>query len=116
MPYLLVKFSKFLISQNYSLTTIREYCNDLTTFFKFLKQYFKLDVDFKEINIFVLSKVNEADIFAFLIFLNYTRNNTAITRQRKISCIKTFYNWLFSLKYSCFKDKENPAINIPNII
>lgn len=115
MPYLLIKFSKFLNSKNYSSITIREYCNDLTTFFKFLKQYFELDVDFRKINIFILSRVNEADIFAFLVFLNYSRNNTAITRQRKISCIKTFYNWLFTLKYSCFKDKENPAINIPNI-
>lgn len=115
MPYLLIKFSKFLNSKNYSSNTIQEYCDDLIMFFKFLKQYFKLDFNFKEINVFVLAKVCEADIFAFLTFLNYTRNNSAVTRQRRVSSIRTFYNWLFTLKYSCFKDKQNPTINIPNI-
>ncbi len=116
MPKVLLDFQKYLIStKNYSPITAKEYCDDLIIFFKYIKQYFKLDINIKDITVFILADITEDIIFSFLVYLNYHKDNCAITRQRKLSSIKTFYKWLLSLKYPSFKNKKNPAENIPSI-
>ncbi len=116
MPKVLLDFKKYLIStKNYSPITAKEYCNDLISFFKYIQNYLNLDIDIKDISVFILADITEDVIFSFLVFLNYNKDNCAITRQRKLSSIKTFYKWLLSLKYPSFKNKKNPAENIPSI-
>lgn len=114
-PKILNDFLSYLvIFKNYSEGTIREYNSDLLLFFKFLIKYLNLKIKTQDINVFILASVKESYIIAFLVYLNYERNNCFRTRQRKVSSIKTFYKWLFS-HYPAFYNRENPTKNIPHI-
>lgn len=104
-------FSNYLIIKNYSEGTIREYNSDLLIFFNFLIKYLGLEINISDINIFILATVKESDIFAFLIYLNHSKENSSKTRNRKLSAIKTFFKYLYN-KYPYFKDKLDPARNV----
>ena len=111
-PKILNDFLNYLvIYKNYSMETIKGYNQDLLSFFKFLIKYLNLEIEIKDINVFILASVKESDIIAFLIYLNRERNNLAKTRNRKLSALKTFFKYLYS-KYPNLKDKLNPAQNI----
>ena len=71
-------------------------------------------VEVKEFNIFILLQVKKADIIAFLVYLNFSRNNNPYTRQRKLVAIRSFYKWLLSIHPSGYT-MENPAKTIPDI-
>lgn len=114
-PIVLNRFLKYLLNvKNYSMNTVESYCLDLLCFFDFLKDYLEWEVAVKDFNVFILTRVEEADVIAFLVYLNFNRDNTGATRKRRLSCIKTFYRWLFSVYPSC-DEKLNPAKEIPSI-
>ena len=114
-PRILNDFLNYLvIFKNYSKGTIREYNSDLLLFFNFLIKYLRLEINIREMNIFILTSVEESDIIAFLVFLNYDKDNCFRTRQRKMASIKTFYKWLFR-HYPTFNNKKNPTKDIPYI-
>lgn len=114
-PEILKDFLSYLSGiKNYSYHTIKNYYLDLMIFFKFIKEYMEIEVDIKDFNVFVLANVKEKDIIAFLVYLNYYKDNTAQTRQRRLSSIRTFYKWLF-INYPPFNERKNPTKNIPNI-
>lgn len=95
-PKILNDFLNYLLSiKSYSIETIKSYNIDLLLFFCFVKQYKKLKINVKEFNKFVLLQVKEGDVIAFLVYCNYSRNNNAYTRKRKLMAIKCFYKWLF---------------------
>lgn len=113
-PTILNEFLYYLLNVlNYSLCTIKAYSHDLTCFFEFIKNYLDIDMDIKEFNIFILLQIKETDIIAFLVYCNFSKNNSPYTRQRKLCAIRRFYKWLF-LKYPNM-DKENPTKELPNI-
>ena len=114
-PKILNDFLNYLlVFKNYSLDTIKGYNIDLIMFFKFLIKYLNLEIEIKDINVFLLVSVKESDIIAFLIYLNNSRNNCFRTRQRKVSAIKTFYKWLFGY-YPSLYNRVNPTMDIPHI-
>ena len=114
-PEILKDFLAYLSGiKNYSYHTIKNYYLDLMIFFKFIKEYMEIEVAIKDFNVFILAKVQEKDIIAFLVYLNYYKDNTAQTRQRRLSSIRTFYKWLF-INYPPFNGRKNPTKNIPNI-
>lgn len=95
-PNILNKFLHYLDSvKHYSIKTIAEYGIDLMVFFNFIKEFLNLPIDVKDFNLFTVQSVKEADIFAFLVYLNDYRDCTASTRSRKIAAIKAFYKWLY---------------------
>lgn len=100
--------------KNYSLKTIQSYQTDLIIFFKFIIKYLELPIRTKDINVFILANLKSSDIIAFLIFLNYNRNNSPATRKRRVSAIKSFFKWLFNY-YPTFDTKNNPILNLPKI-
>ena len=57
-------------------------------------------------------QIKKEDILAYLVFLNYYRNNCAYSRQRRLCSIKSFYRWL-SDNYPNIID--NPVKSIKNI-
>ena len=115
-PKILNDFLNFLLLiQNYSKETIKNYNSDLLIFLKFIIKYLELDMQVKDINIFILTSIKRSDIIAFMVYLNYERDNCFKTRQRKNSIIKSFYKWIFNNYPSITKYKENPTINIPAI-
>lgn len=114
-PEILKDFLAYLSGiKNYSYHTIKNYYLDLMIFFKFIKDYMEIEVAIKDFNVFILANVQEKDIIAFLVYLNYYKDNTAQTRQRRLSSIRTFYKWLF-INYPPFNGRKNPTKNIPNI-
>lgn len=115
-PKILNDFLNFLLLiQNYSKETIKNYNSDLLIFLKFIIKYLELDMQVKDINIFILTSIKRSDIIAFMVYLNYERDNCFKTRQRKIASLKSFYKWIFNNYPSITKYKENPTINIPAI-
>ena len=95
-PKILNDFLNYLLSiKSYSIETIKSYNIDLLLFFYFIKEYKKIKINVKDFNKFVLLQVKEGDVIAFLVYCNYSRNNNAYTRKRKLMAIKCFYKWLF---------------------
>lgn len=114
-PTILNNFLNYLLAiENYSENTIKAYNTDLLQFFSFIKQYLKIAVEVKEFNVFIVLQVKKADIIAFLIYLNFSRNNNPYTRQRKLTAIRRFYKWLLSIHPSGYTI-ENPARTIQDI-
>lgn len=114
-PKILNEFLNYLYNvKNYSINTIKSYSLDLLCFFKFIKSYYKIGLSLAEFNIFTILNIKEKDIIAFLVYLNYEKDNTAITRQRRLTSIRTFYRWLIK-SYPEARLKDNPTKNIPYI-
>ena len=106
-------FNYLIIFKNYSNETIKGYELDLILFFRFIIEYLNLDIDIKDINIFILASIKESDIIAFLVYLNYCRNNSPETRNRRLAAIKCFFKYLH-MNYLHLQCKLNPAKNIKN--
>ena len=101
---------------NKSPNTIKEYNYDLNNFLKFMKLHFKLTeekdfqkISIKDMTIDTLKKIELNDLHAYLAYLTRNKNSKAATRARKVSSIKTFFNYL------CAKAnllEKNPAQNL----
>lgn len=113
-PILLIDFLNYLNNiKSYSITTISEYKIDLMFFFRFIKNYCNIEIAIKDFNIFIFTNVKESDIIAFLVYLNYTKDDSASTRKRKLCSIKAFYKWLFN--FNPIGDIKNPTLDLPSI-
>ncbi len=106
---ILESYSNYLSDiRNFSNRTITSYINNLKMFLKFIKKYKNIE----QIDLDVLINISCSDIYSFLIYLNMYRNNSARSRQKKISTLKCFYNWLYNCNYKICKNLENPAESI----
>ena len=118
IPKLLLRYLKYLYAVRYlSLNTIKAYYYDLLGFFMFLKNYKKMNLPIECFNIFIFISIKTEDIIAFLVSDYYKFNNSPYTRKRKISAIRGFFTYIFSLYPSDEKrinptDKINPIINM----
>lgn len=103
--------------QGKSAKTADEYFYDLRTFSRFLKLHFNIvsaDTDFNsisidDISIDIFRRVDLNVLYEYLNYLNRGRGNSAATRARKITAVKSFF------KYLCNKAKlldTNPAIDL----
>lgn len=111
-PKIIISFLNYLsASLGYSINTLKAYNTDLIQFFKFIKTYHNLEIDINNFSVFVLLKVKKQDILAFQVYLNYNRNNSPYSRQRKIYSIRAFYEWLLL----SFPGNDNPTNSLPNI-
>ncbi|MDV3166307.1 MAG: tyrosine-type recombinase/integrase ['Waltheria sp.' little leaf phytoplasma] len=110
---LIKDFQTFLkIERNYSLSTIINYTSDLKEFVLFCNKK-KIDFNINELKNENLSRL-------FLIHLTSKKNANA-TIKRKISTLRTFYNFLkdqHSIQTNIFKSLPNIKLNhkIPKII
>lgn len=115
IPIILKKYLNYLIViKGFSINTVKAYTSDLMQFFNFIRKYKQIPIFVNNFNIFVLLKVETSDIIAFLVYLNYNKNNNPYTRQRKVTSIKSFYKWIFLL-YPINELKVNPTINLEHI-
>ena len=87
---------------NYSDYTIRSYQLDLTDFFAFGNN-----------NCIDYLTINRDDVMKYLKYLDNSKlENTTISR--RISCLRTFYNYLLDqkiIKSNIFRNVKNPKIN-----
>ncbi|MDO5026373.1 MAG: tyrosine recombinase XerC [Tissierellia bacterium] len=109
-PSLITDYLSYLKSiKGLSPSSIKEYSYDLNILVRFMlarKLYygniedFYQNFDFKRIDRFVDPKFFDSltiqDFYAYLSFLDNSRNDTASTRSRKISAIRSFYKYLYS--------------------
>lgn len=109
---LLNNYIKFLKSNgNKSDNTIEQYKNDLNIWFNYMTtNYFTISKD-------TIEKVELSHIHNFLFYLT-EKKNASTTRRRKISTLKSFFNYLQSLgliKINVMINVESPKIekNIP---
>lgn len=101
-PFIFEYLNYNSVIKNRSDLTVKEYANDLFTFFRFLKQIRGLvpaDVPFDEIKINDLtieevSSVTLNDAYMFLVYCKDERENNERTRARKATTLRMFYKYL----------------------
>lgn len=113
-PYYIKEFVISLKNADYSSETILSYLSDFSSFFLFLQKCNPIcsDLLFKEIPLEVILGISSQDITEYGAFMrsyeddsvNY--QNTAVTRRRKIACLRSFYNYLIDEKMISF----NPVL------
>lgn len=101
--------------------TVHEYYYDLRTFFRFVMCYFNKSsfddfdtIDCSNYSISELKKLTTDDLYEFLMYIRNTRDNNPNALARKISCLKSFYNYMtvksHQLDNNIAKDLESPKI------
>lgn len=114
IPKIIENYLNYLIAiKGCSINTVKAFSSDLVQFFNFIEKYKEIPIPVNDFNIFVLIQVKEKDIIAFLVYLNYNRDNSPYTRQRKVTALKSFYRWLFSI-HPAIKT-ENPTLALDSI-
>ena len=83
--------------------TINEYYYDLRTFFRFMKchrllaSYNDFDIiDCSDIAIDFIREIQLEDLYEYLMYANSDRENNANARARKVSSLKSFFNYMSS--------------------
>ncbi len=82
--------------------TVEEYYLDLRTFFRYMKQSRCLvpagtafeDISISDITLEFIKTVDLTQIFEYMNFLSAERNNSASTRSRKVSSLRSFFKYL----------------------
>lgn len=109
-PLILTDYLNYLKSiKGLSESTIKEYAYDLDSFIEFqlIRKFYNNDHEFFvenfdpiKINNYAdenfFEKLNIQDFYAYLSYLDNHKNDTATTRSRKISAIKSFYKYMYS--------------------
>lgn len=118
-PRDIAEFAKYKLTiQNCSWRTVNEYLLNLRLFVKYLyskENSFSLDdesfenLDISSLGTDFFEKVTSNDIWDFLYYLKDSRSNSAATRARKMSAIRSFYKYMTVKKN---KFENNPTINI----
>lgn len=101
-PFIFEYLNYNSVIKNRSDLTVKEYANDLHTFFRFLKKIRGLvpaDMPFEEITINDLSldtvaSVTLNDAYMFLVYCKDDRDNNERTRARKATTLRMFYKYL----------------------
>lgn len=108
-PIILSDYLNYLKSiRGLSYTTIKEYSYDLEVFFEYQiirkiyygdSKAFEKEFDYKNINKVInaefLENLNITDFYSYLSYLDNEKNDNPTTRSRKISALKSFYNYLY---------------------
>lgn len=108
-PIILADYLNYLKSiRGLSATTIKEYSYDLEVFFEYQiirkiyygdQKTFKDEFNPKYINKIItpnfLENLKITDFYSYLSYLDNEKNDNPTTRSRKISAIKSFYNYLY---------------------
>ena len=104
-----------------SKITGEDYYFDLRTFFKFMKMR-KLNIsdtpfekiDITDIDINFIRAITLSDIYEFLFYLENVRKNSARSRSRRISCLRTFFKYLTN-KANLLTDNPIEELDSPSL-
>jgi integrase/recombinase XerD len=91
-----------------SSNTIKGYKSDLNLFFKFLLCNRKNPTDIEQITDNFISNIQLQDLHNFIKYLEVERGNGANARSRKISSLKSFFEYLNKMG----RIKNNPATHL----
>ncbi len=122
LPHIAIEFLHYMLTiKNKSKNTISEYYYDLRTFFRFIKviKYGAIEKDFEnipvnDISIEDIKKIDLTDLYSFMAFASRDRDNTAVTRARKVASLKSFYKYLHTklklIEYNPAAELDSPKI------
>ena len=85
---MLSKYTDYLKLMNYSDKTIEGYTYDIKVFMEYLKTEKGTDSPI------MIYNTKREYIINYMVYLNYTKENSSTTRRRKFYAIKSFYNWI----------------------
>ena len=119
MPQTVEQYNSYnRVVKGRSEKTVSEYEHDLLLFFRFIKVYKEggkcdektlSETDISDIGIQEIREITTEDILRFLRYAAQDRNNSAVTRSRKLSSIKGYFKYLY-VQLKCID--YNPAANI----
>lgn len=100
-----------------SVNTVNEYFIDLRTFFRYIKKSRKLvpesinfeDIKIDDIDLDLIKTITLIDVFEYMNFLASERSNSATTRARKASTLRSFFKYLTN---KTGKLKTNPVLEL----
>lgn len=106
---------------NKSKNTINEYNYDLTNFLKYIK-YKSIndkninisDTDISNIDSKFLKKIDLNDLYEYMSYLKDVCNDSAVTRARKVSSLKSFFKYLH-VKAKLIDDNPAKELESPKI-
>lgn len=89
-----------------SNNTVNEYYLDLRTFFRFIRlknSNYDSEIEFNKINcsdvtLEELNKIELSDLYEFMSYMSRTKRNGASARARKVSCLKSFFKYIYNNK------------------
>jgi len=123
-PKIVDEFLKYKQSaQNRSAKTVYQYYHDMRTFARYLllmsdkAKYSAMDfseIPFCDATDKMLLSVKSDDVFEFIHFCTTTLSNGVSARQRKLSCIRTFYKYVSKTK-KLIKDNPAEAVESPSM-
>ncbi len=108
--------------RNLSPRTVQAYWIDLRTFLRYLKLargYVQPDtelesIDVSDVDLDFISKVTTMEVYEYLHYVMKDRENSAATRSRKISALRSYFKYLTvksrKLSFDPVKDLEVPAL------
>lgn len=122
LPDIVIEFLNYMLTiKNISKKTVSEYHYDLRTFMRFIKvtKYNADENNFKELTVNDITlddikKIDLTDLYSFMAFTSRELNNTAITRARKVACLRSFYKYLHTkvklIDYNPAAELDSPKI------
>ena len=117
LPDIVKKFSRYMRNTlNRSQKTVSEYEHDLLTFFRYIKAV-RLgiplnddgihDIDITDVDIDFIRDITFDDIDEYINYTASERSNSAATRSRKLSSLRSFYKYLTIIRK--VPDLQNPV-------
>ena len=112
------EFLNYLLTiKGYSKKSAQAYEYDLIIFFRFIKRYFAMvpqsdsfdSISIDDVSLEELKAINLGILYAFLSFVSRERHNSDYARSRKVSSLRSFFNYL------CNKQKyfgPNPVTDL----
>lgn len=106
LPLIVLDFFKYIITiKGKSKSTAMSYKIDLTMFFRFMKIHRNStpktsefeDIEIDDIDIDFIKTITLKDIFEFFNYLE-NKGNINSTRSRKVGTLRSFYNYLMTIK------------------
>ena len=122
LPDIAIEFLDYMLTmKNRSPKTISEYHYDLRTFFRYIKvtkhhaDEEKFDVlPVNDITLDDIKSVDLTDLYSFMSYVSRNHNNKAVTRARKVACLKSFYKYLYSklkiIEYNPAAELDSPKL------
>lgn len=99
-----------------SESTVKEYYYDIRQFLRYMrirKEHLKVEnldeVSIDDVDIELLETIQKSDIYAYISYLDSTRGNSGRTKFRKISSVRSFFDYL---TYKIELLDKNPTENI----
>lgn len=127
-PEVIARFLGYLQTvKGKSPATVKEYYNDLKTFFKYIKFKRNSNLNFDEIkiddvDINLIKTITLTDVFEFMNYIVAQRHNNNATRARKTTSLRSFFKFLNKttkqLSVNPIEDLETPKIpkNLPKYL